>query len=537
MNVMNIYIIVALLLSFICTDAVGQSDDRYMVFLRDKGGVSADDVSPASYLSPRALQRRAAQGIDIDSLDVPVYAEYVEEISAYARIIGKTKWMNAVMVATAQGDDAIDSIERLPFVTGIQLVGHYMPETPADIEADMSVTYPETDDYHGVMRQPLECNAIDRLHDDGFTGEGMLIAMTDDGYCNVDSMLGGWADNIVCVRDFVNAADSLLYDIGSHGVRTFSCIAADMPHKMVGSAPGAIYALLRTEYLGGEQPAEEYYWAFAAEFADSIGADIINVSLGYNHFDEEFPSITTDDLDGRCVISRCADVAAGRGMVVVVSAGNTGNSTWRKVTIPADAFDVLAVGGLAAGSVVVKATFSSVGPSADGRVKPDIMAAGSFSAVTRSGTISPASGTSFSAPVIAGGVACLWEALPGKTASEIVDIVRRSSTQYSEPDSLLGYGVPDLYKAYIDNRESGIVSSPQADLVRAEGQYLIIPSQFLSDDSARVMLYDLGGRLILSSQVGESCAVPLYAVPVGLYVVGIVSRNFSCRNILFYDGC
>ena len=154
MNVMNIYIIVALLLSFICTDAVGQSDDRYMVFLRDKGGVSADDVSPASYLSPRALQRRAAQGIDIDSLDVPVYAEYVEEISAYARIIGKTKWMNAVMVATAQGDDAIESIERLPFVTGIQLVGHYMPETPADIEADMSVTYPETDDYHGVMRQP-----------------------------------------------------------------------------------------------------------------------------------------------------------------------------------------------------------------------------------------------------------------------------------------------------------------------------------------------------------------------------------------------
>ena len=274
MNVTNIYIIVALLLSFICTDAVGQSDDRYMVFLRDKGGVSADDVSPASYLSPRALQRRAAQGIDIDSLDVPVYAEYVEEISAYARIIGKTKWMNAVMVATAQGDDAIESIERLPFVTGIQLVGHYMPETPADVEADMSVTYPETDDYHGVMRQPLECNAIDHLHDDGFTGEGMLIAMTDDGYCNVDSMLGGWADNIVCVRDFVNAADSLLYDIGSHGVRTFSCIAADMPHKMVGSAPGASYALLRTEYLGGEQPAEEYYWAFAAEFADSIGADI-----------------------------------------------------------------------------------------------------------------------------------------------------------------------------------------------------------------------------------------------------------------------
>ena len=268
-------------------DVQAQVEDRYVVFLRDKGGKDGDVAHPEDFLSDRALARRGRQGIKADSLDVPVYTMYINRIAETARIVGKSKWLNAVMVGVAGGDEAVREIEKLDFVVGIQRVGSYEKEELANASADWDISGDRSDDPCGVSRPVLSVNGIVSLHDDGFTGQGIMIAVTDDGFCNVDSLQGGWQDRIVCAKDFVNNADSLVYDIGSHGVRTFACMGADVEGCVMGAAPGADYVLLRTEYLKGEQPAEQYYWAFAAEYADSIGADIINVSLGYNLFDDE----------------------------------------------------------------------------------------------------------------------------------------------------------------------------------------------------------------------------------------------------------
>ena len=362
-----------------------------------------------------------------------------------------------------------------------------------------------------------------------------MIAVTDDGFCNADSLQGGWQDRIVCAKDFVNNADSLVYDIGSHGMRTFACMGADVEGCVMGAAPGADYVLLRTEYLKGEQPAEQYYWAFAAEYADSIGADIINVSLGYNLFDDEYPSFTYDDLDASSPMSRCADIAATRGMVVVCSAGNEGSNSWKRITVPSDGVNVLAVGALAANSNSEKAHYSSIGPSADGRVKPDVAAPGTVHSINRNGVVVSGSGTSFAAPVMAGGIACLWEALPEVSAAGMIDIVRRSAGNYGNPDNQLGYGVPDLYKAYLDNRGVDGLISTCADTARVEGQSLIIPDSFASDITTRAVLFDINGRVVMDIHPKGVNRVSLHNLPKGFYVVELSSGTSVSRNTLLYE--
>ena len=512
-----------------------QVEDRYVVFLRDKGGMTADVRHPEVFLSERALARRDRQGIKVDSLDVPVYAMYINRIAGSARVLGKSKWLNAVMVSVAGGDEAVREIEGFDFVVGIQRVGTYEREEPSNASADWSITGERSDDPYGKSRSALEVNNIVRLHDEGFTGQGIMVAVTDDGFCNADSLHGGWQDGIVGAKDFVNNADSLVYNIGSHGIKTFSCMAADVDGAMMGAAPGADYVLLRTEYLKGEQPAEQYYWAFAAEYADSIGADIINVSLGYNLLDEGYPSITNDDLDASSPMSRCADIAVTRGMVVVCSAGNGGGSSWDRITVPSDGVNVLCAAALATDSSSEKALYSSIGPSADGRVKPDVAAPGTVHTINRNGAVASASGTSFSAPIIAGGIACLWEALPDVPAAKLVDIVRRSSSQYGNPDNLLGYGVTDLYAAYMANRHTDGIPVGRADTARIEGQWLIIPSTFASDMATRVMLFDISGRLAMSVEPRGVNAISLDTLPKGFYVVEVSSRTSSSRNTLLYD--
>lgn len=512
-----------------------QVEDRYVVFFRDKGGKAGDVAHPEDFLSDRALARRGRQGIKVDSLDVPVYTMYINRMAETARIVGKSKWLNAVMVGVAGGDEAVREIEKLDFVVGIQRVGSYEKEELANASADWDLSGDRSDDPCGVSRPVLSVNGIVSLHDDGFTGQGIMIAVTDDGFCNVDSLQGGWQDRIVCAKDFVNNADSLVYDIGSHGVRTFACMGADVEGCVMGAAPGADYVLLRTEYLKGEQPAEQYYWAFAAEYADSIGADIINVSLGYNLFDDEYPSFTYDDLDASSPMSRCADIAATRGMVVVCSAGNEGSNSWKRITVPSDGVNVLAVGALAANSNSEKAHYSSIGPSADGRVKPDVAAPGTVHSINRNGVVVSGSGTSFAAPVMAGGIACLWEALPEVSAAGMIDIVRRSAGNYGNPDNQLGYGVPDLYKAYLDNRGVDGLISTCADTARVEGQSLIIPDSFASDITTRAVLFDINGRVVMDIHPKGVNRVSLHNLPKGFYVVELSSGTSVSRNTLLYE--
>jgi len=284
------------------------------------------------------------------------------------------------------------------------------------------------------------------LHEMGYRGKGITIAIVDAGFQNVDVIPAFKHADIIGVKDFVNPNDDI-YAEHNHGTRVFSCIASDEKYVFVGTAPEASFWLLRTEDAYTEQPVEEDNWIAAIEFADSVGVDIINSSLGYYHFDEPHSSLLHKDLNGKThIISRTASMIAAKGMILCTSAGNEGNDAWKKISIPADAKDILSVGSVNKNGLV--SFFSSVGYSADGRVKPDVCALGSMACVLGSnGHTTYANGTSFSSPILTGMIACLWQALPELNAYEIMEIVRKSGNAYSTPNVKYGNGIPDFMEA------------------------------------------------------------------------------------------
>jgi subtilisin family serine protease len=285
------------------------------------------------------------------------------------------------------------------------------------------------------------------LHKAGYKGKGMTIAVFDGGFMNVDSIPAFKNVNIIATRDFVYPPSDCIYEELDHGTEVLSTMAINEPDIFIGTAPEADYILIRTEDGRTESMAEEDFWVAAAEYADSIGADVINSSLGYHGFDKDLGSHQYRDLDGRqAICSRSASMLASKGMILTNSAGNEGNNTWKKINCPSDASDILTVGALTAKRI--NTLFSSVGPSADGRVKPDVMSLGAHAAViSGAGKHTYANGTSFASPITCGMVACLWQALPQKTALEIMDLIRSSSDRFDYPDNVFGYGIPDFWKA------------------------------------------------------------------------------------------
>lgn len=253
--------------------------------------------------------------------------------------------------------------------------------------------------------------------------------------------------NLLGTRDFVNPRSDI-YAENYHGMKVLSCLAANRPHVLVGTAPEAAYWLLRSEDDDTEQLVEEDYWAEALEFADSAGVDVVNTSLGYYEFDDKAMNYRYRDLDGRySLMSHSASLAADKGMVVVCSAGNSGRGVWKKITPPGDAKNILTVG--AVNRELVNADFSSVGNTTDGRIKPDVMAVGVSSAVAGTdGTVSYANGTSFASPILCGLVACFWQACPWLTARQVVEAVQNAGDRKEYPDNIFGYGIPDIWKAY-----------------------------------------------------------------------------------------
>ena len=288
-----------------------------------------------------------------------------------------------------------------------------------------------------------------RLHDIGCRGEGMMIAVLDGGFRNIDNIPAFGSTDIKGIRDFVYPASPSVYYEIDHGTKVLSTMAVNKPHYFVGTAPKATYWLLRCEDSQSEQEVEEDYWVMAAEFADSAGCDIINSSLGYNTFDKGCQSHYLWQLDGHSTyISRSASLVAKKGMILVNSAGNSGMGTWKKITFPADAEDCLTVGAVT--DMLTFAPFSSVGPTQDGRVKPDVVAIGSpATIITGRGAIAQDMGTSFATPVVCGLVACLWQALPHKTAKEIMELIRQTGNNHEHADNITGYGIPNFWRAYM----------------------------------------------------------------------------------------
>ena len=416
---------------------------KYRISLKDKAATDYSLQKPEMYLSKKSIERRKRQGLEIDSTDLPVCKKYVDAIRKKGvHVLVTGKWDNFVTVS-CNDSMLIAEIAGLPFVRSTERVWRGVAKRAS--ERDSLINKPlRTDSLYGPAITQIKMSHADRLHEAGFKGQGMTIAVIDAGFHNVDKIEAMKNINILGTRDFVNP-EADIYAESSHGMSVLSCMAMNQPNVMIGTAPEASYWLLRSEDEYSENLVEQDYWAAAIEFADSVGVDLVNTSLGYYSFDDPTKNYRYRDLNGHyALMSREAAKAADKGIVVVCSAGNSGSGSWKKITPPGDAENVITVG--AVNKYGVLAPFSSVGNTADGRVKPDVVAVGLGSDVMGTdGNLRHANGTSFSSPIMCGMVACLWQACPELTAKEIIELVRWSGDRAVFPDNIYGYGIPDLW--------------------------------------------------------------------------------------------
>lgn len=447
-----------LAIALLATGASAQQDTlKYRISLKDKAATEYSLKKPEKYLSAKAIERRRKQNLPIDSTDLPVCRKYIDEIRKQGvKIVVTGKWDNFVTVS-CNDTTLIDRIAALPFVLSTEKVwispGAGKPSMATERDSVLNQPTIHPDSIYGRAITQIQMSNGDKLHEAGFKGQGMTIAVIDAGFHNVDKITAMQNICILGTKDFVNQQADIFAE-SSHGMSVLSCIGMNRPDIMTGTAPEASFWLLRSEDEYSEHLVEQDYWSAAVEFADSVGVDVINTSLGYYSFDDKSKNYKYRDLDGRhALMSRQASHIADKGMILVCSAGNSGAGSWKKITPPGDADNVLTVGAIDKRAVL--ATFSSVGNTADHRVKPDVVAVGVGSDVIRTdGNQGRANGTSFSSPIMCGMVTCLWQACPTLTAKEVIELVRRSGDRAGFPDNIYGYGVPDMWKAYNDYKSN-----------------------------------------------------------------------------------
>lgn len=492
-----------------------QTPMKYWVQFTDKGNNTYSISNPSAYLSPRALQRRTNQGIAIDSLDLPCTPMYVSGVASTGVVIlAQSKWLNGVVVFTSD-TNALNTIAALPYVMDTTFIGLRISGSSEDVPFKNETYVPvdhsnlRTGDVESTMLsygqafdQANQVGAV-CLHNAGYTGSGMVIAVIDAGFrdVNVHPMFDSLNVNgqILGTWDFV-AGDTSVYEDNSHGAMVLSCMGGNLPGTHVGTAPHAQYWLLRSEEAATEYVVEEYLWSCAAEYADSVGADLINSSLGYTQFDDPAQNHTYADMNGDVAPStRAADYAATRGIVVVNSAGNSGQNAWYFIGAPADADSIISVGAVNASGTI--AGFSSHGPTSDGDIKPDACARGeNASIVDLSATVQTGNGTSFASPVLCGAVTCLWQAHPTMTNMQIVEAVRQAGSMYATPDSSYGYGIPDLCAANLILSGSAFVPGNYDTMLELGANpfqgSLSFTFYSAEEQDITVRLYDAQGRLV-----------------------------------------
>ena len=544
---------VLLFISFNNISGSAQSNPRYLVLYKDKLNSPYSVEKPTEYLSQRSISRRTRQNIPVTTRDFPVNPAYVSAIKQTgASVIYSSRWFNGSLVEASAAQ--FEQIKKLSFYKGVELnlpVANITSKS-AGIERIAAVNdkLETTEDLdYGRMRDQLVLLEADQLHKKGFHGENMIIAVMDEGFYQANQIgyLKTMFDEkrVVDTHDFV-ARDGNVYNDGTHGLNVLSTMAAYQPGTMIGIAFKASYALYRTENSAGESPYEEITWLLAAERADSLGADVINSSLGYSTFDGEFNTpaynYSYQNMDGKTtIISRAARFATRTGILVVNSAGNEGNDPWKYIVAPADVDSVLSVG--ASNYDKSYASLSSIGPNAAGQQKPDLAAVGNGTVVgNSSGTVSTGSGTSFSSPQIAGLCAILWQSYSNLTAQQIISALKKSGNQAANPDNLLGYGVPSVGAAeriisqeYVPlgteiNLLQSIILSPNP----AENDLTLTIPQSLVGKKALLGLFLSNGATISSSEINlaNKTTVSTSALTTGLYMAKIKVGNLE-RTLKF----
>ena len=439
---------------------------RYIVKLKNKGGTPYTISSPLAYLSQRAVDRRTKYSIAIDSTDLPVTPSYISQIRNIPNVVllNISRWQNAVTIQTSSAA-AITNINALPFVQSVngiaarttdngrssrnkfemeEIITDLPPQRIEQITADYF-------NYGANSYNEIHLHNGEFLHNIGLRGQGMQIAMLDNGFNNYTTLRAFDSVNIngqvLGTWDFVAREQNVAND-GSHGMNCFSTIAANIPGQFIGKAPKAYFWLFQTEDNASEYPVEEFNWVCGAERADSSGADVMSSSLGYYDFDNASLNYTYSNMNGNTTISAIgADLAARKGIIVFNAVGNEGGNSWRFLITPSDGDSVVAVGAVnAAGNV---GGFSSYGPSSDGQIKPDMASVGVSALVqTTSNTVGTSNGTSFACPNMAGLGTILWQGFPEFNNMKIIRALQQAGSRFATPDNRVGYGIPNMKTAF-----------------------------------------------------------------------------------------
>ena len=510
-----------------------QSQDAW-VFFADKENVAESLANPILIMTQEAIDRKTLQGTTIDERDVPVNEDYVSQIKNASGITvkSKSKWFNCVHVFGSQSN--IEALLDLSFVTNVEYADkdlNLFPGAPIENKFAIEEASQRINYNYGDAANQIEMLSGDYLHELDYTGEGMIVAVLDAGFPTINTNPGFQKmrdeDRILGTYDF-EARTENVDGTSSHGFNTSSDIGGFLQDEFVGTAPQASFYFFVTEYGPTETPAEESWWVEALERSDSLGVDVVNTSLGYQDFDNPNYDHSYEDLDGQTTFSaRGANIAFEKGMVLVTSAGNDGGG-FTYVGTPGDSPGMLTIG--AVNSSGNYASFSSIGPTVDGRIKPDVMAQGSSSAIiSTSGNVDFSSGTSFSSPIMAGVVTCLWQSRPEVPNGHLMQVIRESAHLYNNPTDEMGYGIPNFEDAYIALQELGV----EDEFLMSN--FALYPNPVSSKvnisfpegvSNATITIYSILGNEVLTSEISRnSNSVNMEALNAGMYIASISSNN------------
>jgi len=553
-RVLRIIIIVIVIVSYSqkCLVMAQVAPDKYLIELTDKNNSSYTIENPEEFLSQRAIERRNNQNIAIQFNDLPVSPFYLDSLSKLnLTILNKSKWFNSVIIYTTDYK-VLEILESISFVKKVH-INQLSPGRKSNskfgkekLKIPLSLYGVESDEYdYGFAANQIEMVSGQFLHDLNYRGQGMHIAILDAGFAKADTINAFdniWADNrVLGTRDFVDGGE-IEFKKHYHGTAVWSIIGANIPGVLVGTAPEAEFWLLRTEDGSSEYRIEEENWISAIEFADSAGVDVANTSLGYSLFDDSLQNYSYEDMDGNHArISIAAEIAASKGMICVTSAGNEGNNTWHYITAPGDADSNITVGAVDTYTNYVN--FSSVGPTYDGRIKPNVVAQGYNSAFqVNDEEVHYGAGTSFSSPLIAGLVACLWQAMPELTNIEIIESIEQTSSSFDEPNDYVGYGLPDFIAALNKLRTKDIsLNKSKLTLVYPTLIDDRVYYDFYSDTNQRITVYlsDIDGDILRLHSIDVN-AGQIYNLKIrdlgplkpGFYILRVITDSQSYQRKL-----